>query len=128
MLDASAAIDALLADRGLARILARDPVAPPLLWSETLSVLHRGAWRGAFGEGVARDALARFLDAPIERRAPRRLYAEAWTIATQLGWAKTYDAEYLALARLLGCRLVTIDLGLRRAAGHLVEIVAPADL
>lgn len=28
---------------------------------------------------------------------------EAWRIAQQFGWAKTYDAEYLALAKILGC-------------------------
>lgn len=79
-------------------------------------------------ERTASEALTRFLDAPIERRAPARLYPEAWSIATELGWAKTYDAEYVALARLLGCRLVTLDGRLRRAAGELVEIVAPSDL
>lgn len=59
---------------------------------------------------------------------PRRLYLEAWAIAAELGWAKTYDAEYVALARILRCRLVTLDASLLRAAGNLVDIVAPADL
>ena len=31
-----------------------------------------------------------------------------------MGWAQTYDAEYLALARLLRCRLLTTDAKLKR--------------
>jgi predicted nucleic acid-binding protein len=37
--------------------------------------------------------------------------------------AKTYDAEYVALAGLLRCRLVTIDGRLRRGAGRLGFVV-----
>ena len=91
-------------------------------------MLHRAASRGALGEDLAGEALARFLDAPIERRTSRRLYLETWEIASALGWTKSYDAEYLALARILRCRLLTIDAALQRAAGHLVEIIAPAAL
>ncbi len=49
-------------------------------------------------------------------------------LARDLGWAKTYDAEYVALARLLKAPLVTIDGRLARAVGNLVQIIAPADL
>jgi predicted nucleic acid-binding protein len=57
-----------------------------------------------------------------------RLAATAYGIATDLGWAKTYDAEYIGLARLLGCRLVTLDARLARGAGRIAEIVAPTEL
>jgi predicted nucleic acid-binding protein len=53
---------------------------------------------------------------------------EAWRIADELGWAKTYDAEYVALAGLLGCRVVTLDGRLRRRAEQLGFVVTPADL
>ena len=33
-----------------------------------------------------------------------------------------------ALAQLLACPLVTLDARLRRGAGHLVEIIGPAEL
>jgi len=61
-------------------------------------------------------------------RRPGRLAEEAWRVADELGWAKTYDAEYLALARLLRCRLLTLDGRLRRRAASLVEIVGPTEL
>ena len=43
----------------------------------------------------------------------------AWEIADQLGWAKTYDAEYLALAMILDCQIATLDRGTRMAAERL---------
>jgi predicted nucleic acid-binding protein len=57
-----------------------------------------------------------------------RLGEETWRIADVLGWAKTYDAEYVALASLLKCRLVTLDARLRRGANWLGLVVGPAEL
>jgi predicted nucleic acid-binding protein len=49
-------------------------------------------------------------------------------VADELGWAKTYDAEYVALAGLLGCLLVTLDARLRRSADRLGFVVSPSEL
>jgi predicted nucleic acid-binding protein len=38
----------------------------------------------------------------------------AWDVADRLGWAETYDAEYVALTRLHGEALVTTDKELAR--------------
>jgi hypothetical protein len=38
------------------------------------------------------------------------------------------DAEYLALAHLLDCRLVTLDARLRRGAARLGFVVTPLEL
>jgi predicted nucleic acid-binding protein len=58
----------------------------------------------------------------------RSLHERAWTIADELGWAKTYDAEYVALAQILGIPLLTVDGRLARSVEHLVSVVGPADL
>lgn len=70
----------------------------------------------------------RLLDAPVARVAPKRLAHAAWDLADEMGWAKTYDANYVALARLLDCRVVTIDARLRRRAARLGIVVGPAEL
>ena len=128
VLDASAALQAALAEKGFDLLRGESLVAPPLLRSEAVSALHEMAWRGEISAALAVRTLERLLDAPIERRRPRRLAREAWKVADTLGWAKTYDAEYVALARILRCRLLTIDARLKRGASRLVEIVGPADL
>ena len=104
------------------------PVAPALLWSEATSTLRELVWREHLTADDAHLAFNRLLDAKIERRASRRLYEDASALARELGWAKTYDAEYVALARMLGCRLVTLDGRLRRGAARFAEVVGPTDL
>ena len=73
-------------------------------------------------------ALDRLDSAPVKITEPKGLTREAWRIAEQFGWKKTYDAEYVALARLLDCRLLTIDGRLRRGAARLGFVVGPSDL
>jgi excisionase family DNA binding protein len=110
------------------RLAGHELVAPRLLWSEVPSVLHELQWRAAVSPALASRALERFLAAGISPRSPRRLAAETWQVADELGWAKTYDAAYVALARLLSCRLLTIDARLRRGARRAVDIVGPTEL
>ena len=128
VVDASAALYAAASGEGLARLTGHDPVAPPLMWSEALSVLHEGQWREAANAQLAIAARDRLLASPIARSEPEGLYAEAWFVADQLGWARTYDAEYVALARLLECRLLTVDARLRRGVRGLIEVIGPTEL
>jgi predicted nucleic acid-binding protein len=128
VIDASAAVQASLPSDGFAFLDQEELIAPALLWSEVSSVLHEMAWRGTVTRDLGRAALDRFLAAPIVTRRHARLTPEAWRIADDLGWAKTYDAEYVALAHLLSSRLLTLDARLRRTASRLVEVVGPTEL
>ncbi|HEY3208372.1 MAG TPA: hypothetical protein VGL18_01050 [Actinomycetota bacterium] len=46
----------------------------------------------------------------------------------ELGWAKTYDAEYIALARLMRCRLISLDARLLRGAARLGFVIGLDEL
>ena len=103
-------------------------MAPPLMWSEARSGLHEALWRGELSAGAAARVLSELEGCPVEPRTDPRMGAEAWRVAEELGWAKTYDAEYVALALLLGTRLVTLDGRLRRGADRFGCVVAPHEL
>jgi predicted nucleic acid-binding protein len=105
-------------------------IAPPLLWSEVPSALHEMSFRGEISNALAELALQRFLSGrvSVSESRPDGHAAAAWAIAEEFGWAKTYDAEYVALARSEGCRLVTLDGRLRRGTDRLGFVVTPAEL
>ena len=128
VIDASVCIELLLADGTPEELQGRDLAAPPLLWSETASGLRELAFRQLVTPDAALNALDRLPRLGIERQVPEQLYRDASALAASLGWAKTYDAEYVALARILGVPLLTRDAKLRRGAGHLATIVGPTDL
>ena len=128
VVDASVAVAACLSADEFGVLPDRDLVAPALFWSETRSALHELLWRGeitAADGDAAREALER---CPVRRVEDELLGGEAWRIADELGWAKTYDAEYLALARLLACRVVTLDARLRRGGDRLGLVVSISEL
>ena len=124
VLDATVVMDACLASDGFAIFGREQLTAPPLLWPEVRSALHQTLWRGEIDRGLARTALDRLVSAPVRPSSPARLGIGAWETADEFGWAKTYDAEYVALARILGCRLVTLDAALLRATARLGFVVA----
>ena len=128
VVDASVVITACLAEAGLEPIARDDLVAPYLMWAEASSVLHELRWRREISGELATIALDRLSGAPVSPRRPKGLVAEAWRIADRLGWAKTYDAEYLALARMLKCRLLTTDSKLKSAGSKIVDVIGPGDL
>jgi len=127
VLDANVAVAACAETDGFAAFAPHELVAP-LMWSESFSFVHEGRFRGEIAPEHARLVLERLEASPVEPREPDGLRRHAWEIADQLGHARTYDAEYVALARILDCRLVTLDLRLRRGADKLGFVVTPAEL
>ena len=79
-------------------------------------------------EARAADAAAVLETIGISYARPGSLIAGAMGIAARLGWAKTYDAEYVALALALECPLLTLDARLQRGGGSVVSILTPADI
>jgi predicted nucleic acid-binding protein len=109
-------LGAVLGQVGARELPSEEIVAPPLAWSEAASVLHETVWRRERDVAAGREALDRLMSLDVSPRSPREIRSEAWRIADALGWAKTYDAEYLALAVILRCDLATLDAGLRSGA------------
>ena len=95
-------------------------LAPTLLRSQTLSALHEAVHRGEIPEAVALERLARIQALPIRLLGDAVLRRNAWQIADRLGWAETYDAEYVALTRLQADALVTLDAELARRVEGIV--------
>jgi predicted nucleic acid-binding protein len=89
-------------------------LAPTLLRSQTLSALHEAVHRGELTADVARDRLTRIGRIPIRLLGDAVLRRRAWEVADQLGWASTYDAEYVALTQLQADAFVTLDAELAR--------------
>jgi predicted nucleic acid-binding protein len=128
VVDAAVVVTACLAEAGFEPLAKEQLVAPYLMWSEATSVLHELKWRKEISNQLANIAVERLATADVSGRRPKGLTAEAWRIADQLGWAKTYDAEYLALARLLRCRLLTTDAKLKASGSRFINVIGPADL
>ncbi len=126
VIDAGVALH--LAQQGFEVSPQHELLAPTLLRSQTLSLLHEAVHRGELTADVARDRLARVGRMKIRLLGDAVLRKVAWEMADRLGWAATYDAEYVALARLLGCRLVTLDARLRRSTERFGFVVGPTEL
>jgi predicted nucleic acid-binding protein len=116
-------------DRGVVLQLARDGIevapehellAPTLLRSQTLSALHEAVHTGELEEDAALERLARIQAMPIRFLGDAVLRRNAWKFADQLGWAETYDAEYIALTKLQADAFVTLNEELARRVERVV--------
>ena len=96
-------------------------LAPTLLRSQTLSMLHESVQRGEIPADVAHDRLARISRMQIRLLGDAVLRRRAWDVADRLGSASTYDAEYVALTQLQADAFVTSDSNLAREVSGLVE-------
>jgi predicted nucleic acid-binding protein len=118
VVDASAVLH--LASAGAEVPGAHKLLAPTLLRSQTLSALHEAVQRGEVPADVARDRLARIGRMPIRLLGDGVLRRRAWEIADQLGWASTYNAEYIALTQLQADAFITLDEDLARSVEGIV--------
>jgi predicted nucleic acid-binding protein len=118
VVDAGAVLD--LARTGAKVGQAHELLAPTLLRSQTLSALHEAVQQGEIPANVARDRLTRVGRMPIRLLGDAVLRRRAWDLADQLGWASTYDAEYVALTQLQADAHVTLDAELARSVEGIV--------
>lgn len=126
VVDASAVIE--LASTEFEVPAAHELLAPTLLRSQVLSTLHEAVQRGGLPADVARARLAQIGRMPIRLLGDAVLRRRAWELADRLGWASTYDAEYLALTQLRADAFITLDPELARRAEGIVAIASLAAL
>jgi predicted nucleic acid-binding protein len=118
VVDASAVLH--LASAGVEVPGANKLLAPTLIRSQTLSALHEAVQRGEIPADVARDRLTRIGRMPIRLLGDAVLRRRARDLADQLGWASTYNAEYVALTQLQADAFVTLDAELARSVEGIV--------
>ena len=96
-------------------------VAPTLVRSQALSALYEAARRGEISARQGIERVTRINSLKVRFLGDKVLQRRAWTVADQLGWETTYDAEFVALTQLQADFLVTSDGELARAVSGLVE-------
>jgi predicted nucleic acid-binding protein len=125
VLDASAAVELVLATRRGRRIGARlaSPSvslhAPHLLDLEVAQAIRRYAAAGVIESERGRSALDHLELLGIERYGHAELLGRVWSLRRNL---TAYDAAYVALAEALEASLLTCDRALKEAPGHTARI------
>lgn len=118
VVDASAALDALAADRPSAQLLRRvseEPWhAPHLIDLEVLNGLRHLVARGQLSIDLAASVRLDFSAIPVTRYAHAGLRDRIWELRSSM---TAYDAVYVALAEALDVPLVTTDARLGRVPG-----------
>ena len=115
VLDASAAVLALLNDGEARRSLASETVViPHLADSEVTQALRAQVLRGQISADDAGAALARWMRLGLRRYCVVGFIARLWELRDNL---TAYDATNVALAEALACELVTADARLAQAPG-----------
>jgi predicted nucleic acid-binding protein len=125
--DASAAVAALL-DSGAAgtwvaqRLAGAELFAPALMPFECSNIIRRHELSALISTDQAAQAHADLVDLPVDLWPYDVLAARTWALRFNL---TSYDAAYVALAEVLGVRLVTLDQRIRRAPDILCAIHTP---
>jgi predicted nucleic acid-binding protein len=90
-------------------------LAPTLMRSQTLSLLHEAVVRGDITAGAGLERHTQISRMPIRLLGDAVLRRRAWDVADKLGWETTYQAEYIALTLLQADAFVTMDADLARS-------------
>lgn len=115
VVDASAAVRALLHEGEARRYLSAESLAAPhLVDAEVLQTLRRLAARNAVTPEEAERAVRRWSRLGLTRLAVHGMTGRIWALRHNLA---AYDASYVALAEALDCPLLTADTRLAGAPG-----------
>ena len=117
-----------LAREGVQVSAEHELLAPTLIRSQTLSLMHEAVHGGEMLADEAQALLATVGKMKIRLLGDAVLRRVAWKLADELGWASTYDAEYVALTRLQGDALVTLDEELALRVDGVVPTASVDDL
>lgn len=101
-------------------------LAPTLLRSQLLSSLYGAVRRGELTKAGADAHLAYMRGLRLRLLGDRVLQAVAWTVAEEVGWTDTFQAEYVALTKLQADAFITLDEDLAARVQELVTI-APVE-
>jgi predicted nucleic acid-binding protein len=125
VLDASAAVAALLNDGQARRLVAEEALhAPHLIDAEVVSALRRLVAAGTLSDEDGHRCVETWSRTGLIRYAAGPLLSRVWELR---GGLSAYDAMYVALAEGLECALVTVDARLSRAPGSRCTVTAVPD-
>ncbi|HET8606383.1 MAG TPA: type II toxin-antitoxin system VapC family toxin [Gaiellaceae bacterium] len=109
-----------LAREELSAAAAHELLAPTLLRSQVLSLLHEDVHGGRLARDEGLELLERASAIRIRLLGDLVLRRNAWRYADELDSASTYESEYVALTRLQADALVTLDRELARRVDGIV--------
>lgn len=97
-------------------------VAPHLIRSQVLTLLFTAVQRGELDEDVALHHQECITELKMRLLGDRVSRRTVWRIAREHGWDTTYDAEYIAVAKLQADALVTVDPKMAALAKGIVRL------
>jgi predicted nucleic acid-binding protein len=101
---------------------AHQLVAPNSIRSDALTSLLGRVRRDELSDKQARELHTRMTELKIRTLGDRVSRWTSFQIAREHGWETTYDAEYIAVAKLQADALVTVDEELARKAEGIVPV------